>query len=117
MHIKYQENTGVEVQKASLGEKIWQFVRFTVVTGIIFSVSFFLINFTAYSHILATVFNPDAQAKAEKVLDTAAGNVKREVDQSKLLPVLPDKKEVRKNFSWIDFSIAPTWKNLRVKSP
>ena len=108
MYIKYEQNTGENLQKTSLKEKFWQFIRFTVVTGAIFTISFVLINFTAYKQILATAINPDARAQAEKVLETASGNTKREVDQSKLLPVLPDKKEIRKSFSWIDFSIAPT---------
>ncbi len=108
MHINFEQSTGNYQQKITIGDKIWQFVRFTVVTGIIFSISFFFINFTAYKQILATVINPEAQAQAEKVLDNATGNTKRVVDQSKLLPVLPDKKETRKKFDWVDFSVAPT---------
>jgi LPXTG-site transpeptidase (sortase) family protein len=109
MHISYQANNrGVYTEKISLGDRLWLFIRFTVVTGMIFAVSFFVINFHAYKQILASTLNPEAQAQAEEVLKTATGTSDVKLDASKLLPVLPDKKEVKKSFAWIDFPIAPT---------
>ncbi len=107
MYIPYTpENRGFELQKSSLGDKIWQFIRFTVVTGMIFVVSFLVINFDAYKAIAMNVLNPEARAEAEAVLLTSTGEKK--VHAEKLLPVLPDKKLVRKEFSWMDAPITPT---------
>jgi len=94
-------------EKISLSERIWLFVRFIVVTGMIFCLSFFVINFNAYKQIITSVLNPEAQAKAEEVLEVATGN-KTNTNPVDLLPVLPDKKEMRKQFTWIDSPIAPT---------
>jgi LPXTG-site transpeptidase (sortase) family protein len=99
---------GVAVEKVAVVDRFWQFIRFTVVTGMIFAVTFFMINFTAYKQIIASALNPEAQAKAERVLEVATGTAVQETNSSKLLPVLPDKKETRKTFAWIDFPIAPT---------
>ncbi len=97
------------VEKIAISDRIWQLVRFTVVTGMIFAISFFLINFTAYKQILTSVFDPEVQAKAEKVLNESTGSGVRNLEADKLLlPVLPDKKEVRKTFNWIDYPVAPT---------
>jgi LPXTG-site transpeptidase (sortase) family protein len=52
--------------------------------------------------------NPDAQAKAQEVLETSVGETKPSVDPSMLLPVLPDEKNVRKLYSWPDVQIVPT---------
>ena len=107
MHITYEQNErGVE-PKIAVSDKIWQFIRFTVVTGMIFSVSFFAINFTAYQQILSSALNPEAQAQAEQVLNEATGT-NQVTDASDLLPVLPDKIETKKNFNWVDFPSAPT---------
>ncbi len=108
MHITYEQSREVEFEKITIGDRIWQFVRFTVVTGMIFAVSFLAINFTAYKNILASAINPEAQAKAEQVLNTATGSNIKTIDASELLPVLPDKKEVRKKFAWVEMPIAPT---------
>ncbi|MBN2087759.1 sortase [Candidatus Peregrinibacteria bacterium] len=108
MEITYENNRGAEFQKITVGDRIWQFIRFTVVTGMIFAISFLAINFTAYKNILISAFNPEAQAQAEQVLKVATGTETIENNGSGLLPVLPDKKEVRKKFTWIDFPIAPT---------
>ncbi|MBU0577247.1 sortase [Patescibacteria group bacterium] len=106
MNISYPGNErGVTIQKITLGDKFWQFVRFTVVTGMIFAVTFFAINFTAYKQILTSAFNPEAQAQAEQFLTTASENNSNAED---LLPVLPDKKETRTSYAWVDFPIAPT---------
>lgn len=108
MHISYENDRGVAIQKITAGDRIWQFIRFAVVTGMIFAISFFAINFTAYKNILASAINPEAQAKAEQVLNTATGSNIKTIDASELLPVLPDKKEVRKSFAWVEMPIAPT---------
>lgn len=102
MHISYeQQNRGFEPQKATLGDKFWQFVRFTVVTGLIFGVSFLAINFTAYKSIVLSAINPEAQAEAGEVL-------KSSVDPSLLLPVMPEEGQKRKQFAWLNAPIAPT---------
>lgn len=110
MHITYKEDTisEYEIEKISFSEKIWQFIRFTVVTGMIFSISFFALNFSAYKQIFEGVVNPDAQAKAQEALETAAGEGNKEINPSLFLPVLPDKKDIRKAFVWPDAPIVPT---------
>ena len=105
MHITYEkENIGFEPQKFSFYEKFWQFIRFTVVTGMIFSISFFALNFSAYRQIFEAAVNPDAQARAQEILGDAAG----EGTGEGFLPVLPDEKDVQKQFAWIDMPISPT---------
>lgn len=99
-----KKTIGLKTQKISFSERIWQFIRFTVVTGMIFVVSFFTLNFSAYKQIFEGVINPDAQARAQEILEDAAGEGLGEG----FLPVLPDKKQVRKSFAWIDMPIAPT---------
>ena len=108
MHISYKpNNSGLKIEKISFLEKFWQFVRFCVVTGMIFSISFFALNFSAYKQIFSGVVNPDAQAKAQEILEGSVGE-RVEVDPSLLLPELPDKKDVRKTYSWVDMPIMPT---------
>ncbi len=110
MHIDYQEEiTGLH-QKISFAEKFWQFIRFTVVTGLIFSVSFLALNFSAYKQIFEGVINPDAQARAQENLEQAMGEGGKTVNPSLLLPVLPDEdeKDAKKQFTWPDMPIAPT---------
>lgn len=109
MHIPCpEENIGLTVEKISFSEKLWQFIRFSVVTGMIFSLSFFALNFSAYKQIFEGVVNPDAQAKAQETLEASVGEGNNEIDPSLLLPVLPDKKDVRKTFLWPDAQIVPT---------
>lgn len=108
MHISHETQLREEIEeKISFTEKIWQFIRFVVVTGMIFIFSFFALNFHAYKTILSNALNPEAQAKAEDVLTASAGE-KTVVNSSQLLKELPTKKEERKSFDWMDFSIAPT---------
>jgi len=97
-----------EVEIISWTEKIWQWIRFTVVTGMVFVVSFFALNFNAYHQIFQGLLNPEVQAKAQEALETVTGGGQA-IDESKLLPVLPDKKEEKKSFGWLEhYSIAPT---------
>jgi LPXTG-site transpeptidase (sortase) family protein len=108
MEYNRAHSRGFTAEKVAICDRFWQFIRFTVVTGMIFAVTFFMINFTAYKQILTSALNPDVQAQAEKALEAATGTSEQKVDSSKLLPVLPDKKETRKTFAWIDFPVAPT---------
>ena len=87
-------------------EKIWQFIRFTVVTGMVFVVSFFALNFNAYRQIFNGFLDPEAQAKAQETLEIAAGN--KTIDPSVLLPVLPAKADEQPTYAWLDFPVAPT---------
>jgi len=102
------QRVGESFEKITMGDRIWQFVRFVVVTGMIFAISFFAINFSAYREILMSAINPLAQAQAEKALEVSVTPNKAQLAVNKLLPVLPDKKEERKTFDWVDFPIAPT---------
>jgi LPXTG-site transpeptidase (sortase) family protein len=106
MHISVSHHSAAP--KISLSDKVWQFVRFSVVTGMIFSMFFFLINFEAYKTIFESVFNPEAQANAEQVLETAATGKSAGFEQGSGLEALPTKREVLKSFEWIDTPIAPT---------
>lgn len=110
MHISYRETQGREVPvlKSSLYERFWHFVRFTVVTGMIFVFSFVTLNFGAYMDIFADVLDPEGQVKAQEVLESSVGETTKSVDPADLLPVLPDKKEVRKKYEWINAPIVPT---------
>lgn len=88
--------------------KFWSFIRFSVVTGMIFATLFFVLNFSAYKQIFVSILNPEAQAHAAEVLNEATGE-NRIVDNGlKLLPMIPEKKVTRKTFEWIDQPIAPT---------
>jgi len=108
-NLKESHNRGAELEKLTIGEKFWQFVRFSVVTGMIFGISFLAMNYHAYSSILSSVLNPEVQAKAEQVLNASTGvKVVGEAVNLDLLPVLPTKREERKSFAYVDFAIAPT---------
>lgn len=108
MHISYKPEIKGKLEENSLSERIWQFIRFCVVTGLIFSISFFVLNFGAYQEIFSGIVNPDARAMAKEVLQDAAGEGAKTVDPADLLPILPDKKDERKSFSWIETQIVPT---------
>ena len=88
-------------------------IRFFVVTGMIFSISFFTINFQAYSSILASAFNPEAQAEAQDVLNSATG-AQSAIDPDLLLPVLEGEAFNKTSYGWLDFPIAPTDNRLIV---
>ena len=97
----------IEEKNFSFSERFWQFIRFCVVTGIIFSVSFFALNFSAYKEIFSGVLNPEEQAKAQEVLEDAAQEGSQESD-SLLMPLLADKKNEQKSFAWVDIPVVPT---------
>ncbi|MBI5412217.1 sortase [Candidatus Peregrinibacteria bacterium] len=89
-----------------LYEKLWQLIRFAVVTGIIFIGIFSLINFSAYKQIVLDTLNPQAQKTAQVALEKVVG-----ADSSASLSLLPilsvKKKESQKHFSY-DFPVTPT---------
>lgn len=113
MRISYKEETQVAtIERFTLSEKLWQFLRFVVVTGLIFAVSFVAINFSAYKNMLASALHPELQQKASEVLTEAAGELA--IDESLLLPILEGEKDSKKSFAWLDFPIAPTDNRLVV---
>lgn len=115
MHITYHEPStqeqGVNVAPApppkatAKRQGVWAMVRFVVVTGLIFGVTFFTINFGAYKDILASVIDPGKQEQAQELLEEAA---RAKVDPDKLLPTLQEKPEIRKEYAWLDFPVIPT---------
>jgi LPXTG-site transpeptidase (sortase) family protein len=101
----------VSFEEITLGDRFWQMIRFVVVTGMIFAVSFFALNFGAYSTILADVFHPEDRAEAQEVLagDTA-------IDPDLLLPVLEGEAETKTTYPWLDFPVVPTDNRLVIPS-
>ena len=93
-------------EEVTMGDKLWQMIRFVVVTGMIFAVSFFAINYEAYTTILANALNPGAVSEAQNVLTSAAGET--EIERPLLLPVLEGEAETKQNYAWLDFPIVPT---------
>lgn len=69
----------------------------------IFAMSFFALNYQAYSSILASVLNSEAQLEAQKVLEAAV-----DIDPDLLLPVVEGEKEAQKSYAWLDFPVVPT---------
>jgi len=103
-----QENSynSAEIEQATLGDRVWQFVRFAVITGVIFAISFFAMNFHAYKSILASMLDPAAQQEKNDVLVNAAGG--SQINESLLLPVLNGEKESSPSYAWLDFPVVPT---------
>ena len=104
MQRMYDEERAVTFEDVTMSDKLWQMIRFVVVTGMIFAVSFFTLNFQAYHSILVNLLNIEAQAEAKQVLETSSADV----DPELLLPVLEGESEMQKNFAWLDFPIVPT---------
>ena len=104
MQSSYEQERVVTFEEVTLGDRFWQFVRFAVVTGMIFAVSFFAINFQAYRSILASALNSESQVAAEKVLGASTVAV----DPDLLLPVIEGEKETKKSYAWLDFQVVPT---------
>ncbi len=75
-------------ESVDISNKIWQFVRFAVITGLIFAVSFFAINYQSYKTIIASVLNPEAQEERGEILMESAESGGGDIDESLLLPVL-----------------------------
>jgi len=90
--------------QSSTFSRVWQFIRFVVITGMIFAISFFAMNFQAYKSILASVLNPEAQEARAEVLEAAVAEP--QLDESLLLPILED--ESSKSYDWLDFPVLPT---------
>ena len=109
MKISKDNNIRVpEVDGFTISDKIWQFIRFCVVTGMIFAVSFFTLNFSAYKEIFSGVLDPGQQAKAQEVLENSTGEKEGETTSSMQLPELPSEADQRKTFSWVDIPVVPT---------
>ena len=49
--------------------RIWQFVRFVVITGVIFAISLFVMNIRAYHNILSSILNPGEHQIKEDILE------------------------------------------------
>ncbi len=104
LHIGYKpENRVFAAPTAS--DRLWEFVRFAVITGLIFVAVFLFINFSAYRQIFADFFDPAAQAQAQAALEKASGRL----PTAGPVPLLPaTKPEIRKTFAWVDYAVAPT---------
>lgn len=98
------EAKAITFEEATVGDKIWQMIRFAVVTGMIFAVSFFALNYQAYTSILANVLNAEGQVEAQKVLTASASAI----DPDLLLPVIEGESETQKSYAWLDFPVVPT---------
>ncbi len=98
------ETTAVTFEEVTIGDKFWQFIRFVVVTGMIFAASFFALNYQAYTSILANVLNSERHLEAQQVLTASSANV----DPDLLLPVMEGEKETQKSYAWLDFPVVPT---------
>lgn len=96
--------TAVTFEEVTAGDKVWQMIRFMVVTGMIFAVSFFAMNYQAYATILASALNADANVEAERVLSSSAADI----DPDLLLPVMEGEKETQTSYAWLDQPVVPT---------
>ncbi len=103
MQISFDQNQA-EYRESGIVDKFWHFVRFLVVTGLIFGITFFALNFQAYKAILANVFNSKSQIEAQKVLKASSSKI----DAKLLLPVIEGEDESQKSFAWLDFPVVPT---------
>lgn len=112
MHIPYQSENAVTFEEITLSDRLWHMVRFVVVTGLIFMVSFFTINFSAYREIFNSFFYAEAQQEAKEVLSASVADVNPDL----LLPVLEGEKETQKEYTWLDFPVVPTDNRLVIPS-
>lgn len=95
------------LEGVTIGDRIWQFVRFLVVTGMIFAASFFALNYQAYQAILADVFNSASSLEARQVLEASSGGASG-IDPGLLLPVVAGEKETKESYDWLNQPIVPT---------
>ncbi|MBN2307151.1 sortase [Candidatus Peregrinibacteria bacterium] len=100
----YEQERAVTYEEVTVGDKIWQMIRFFVVTGLIFAVSFFALNYQAYTSILANVLKSETQVEAQRVLTASSAKV----DPDLLLPVIDGEAEIQKHYVWYDFPVVPT---------
>ena len=104
MQPNYEQERVIAFEEVTVGDRVWQMIRFAVVTGMIFAVSFFALNYQAYTSILGNFLNLREHAEAQKVLTTSSAKV----DPSLLLPVIEGEKEIQKHYVWYDFPVVPT---------
>lgn len=100
-----------DLPEITLSDKVWQFVRFFVITGLIFTASFLVINFHAYKSILASAFDPEAQEAKQQILSEVVGEGNGSEES---LPILKNEKAAQKSFAWLDFPVVPSDNRLVV---
>lgn len=105
MQSSYEQESVVTFEQVTVGDRIWQMIRFVVVTGMIFVVSFFALNFQAYRSILADVLNSETHVEAKNVLTASVTN---NIDPNLLLSVMEGENESQKSYAWLDFPVVPT---------
>jgi LPXTG-site transpeptidase (sortase) family protein len=101
---KISEAKAVTFEEVTMGDKVWQMIRFAVVTGMIFAVSFFALNYQAYTSILANVLNADGQVEAQRVLTASSADI----DPDLLMPVVEGEREIQTSYAWLDQPVVPT---------
>lgn len=112
MHISYKSEISespIIITQLTPGysDRMWQFIRFSVVTGMIFLTSFFVLNFGAYKQIITNLVNPEAKAKAQAVLGSLAGE-NSTLNEGDFLEVLPDQNDKVREYSWLNTPVVPT---------
>lgn len=85
-------------------EKIKDALKFIVYTAVIFSISFFAMNFSAYAAIMQNYFNPEALKQEEAQINKAVAP--KETKQV-LLDETVHKKEIRKQFPKLAMQVSP----------
>ena len=101
------EAQAISFEDVTLGDRIWQFIRFAVVTGMIFAASFFALNYQAYTTILADILGSEVTQEAKAVLEASSGS-SVQIDPDMLLPVVEGEKETQKTYNWLDQPVVPT---------
>lgn len=103
MHIQYiptaEESTTIPKKGRSKGQRKWALMRFIVVTGFIFLLTFLAVNFNAYRSIAANAFNPEVNQEKQTILEAATTTKK--INPEELLPKLPESPEIQKQYPWV----------------
>lgn len=93
-----------EIKQIQPSTKSRQLIDFLLLSGIIFVVIFFAVNFSAYKAIILNTLDPERQQTESANLNKAVG--KKDVKQI-LISVDNSKKHVKKTFPPLNLSIAP----------
>lgn len=91
-------------QNSHKAQNFKDLARFVGYTSLIFAISFVTLNWSAYSSILASYFNPTAQLAASQNL---LGIVEQPELQQVLLDSSQKKKDSRPEYPQIEISVAP----------